>query len=212
VIICCISIDPLAAQTNPGDQYERRYPVTRTEVIPTSTIPLGNGHAFLGLEVQSNGDQDRVVVTFLDSKGTISSSYEYNYGDDVQILEAGDLIELSDGTLAFSAILAKDSLNKAITRIDRQGNIAWTELTGQESDNNNLRSSKSVLLEVPNEKIWHAHIVDAIGSTTDIQITEFDFLGNKTAIRTLNVGTDNRPVSDEDILDMSLAIDSTVTW
>jgi len=198
--------------SEPGDQYERIYPARGLDITTSAVYPNGRGHVMLGLEIRQDTTQERLLVTFLDFKGTISNSIEITYGDsiDVDILEAGDVIRLSDGTYAFSAILDKDSLNKAVTRIDGQGNIAWTELTGQETDTKDLRRSNSILLEIPGEKIWHAHIVDGLGSTTQLQITEFEFDGTQNFVRTLNISSDGRAALDEDLFEMALAIDSTI--
>lgn len=197
--------------SEPGDQYERIYRARGLDFETSAVFPNGNGHVMLGLEIQQDTLQERVIVTFLDFKGTISNSLEFTYDStDVRILEAGDIIRLSDDTYAFSAILDKDSLNKAITRIDAQGNIAWTELTGQESDTPDLRRSNSVLVEIPGEKIWHAHIIDGLGSTTQLQITEFEFDGTKNFVRTLNLNSEDRLVLDEDLFEMAVGIDSTI--
>lgn len=196
----------------PGDKYERIYQLSGLEVQPSSFATLGGSHVVLGLEIMDNGDQEHVNISFFDFKGTVDNSFEISFGDSLQvdILQAGDVIPLSDGTFVFSAILDQDSLNKVVTRIDSRGNVVWSEITGQFGDSKDLRSSKSVLIELPHEKIWHAHIVDAVGSSTDLQITEFAFDGTKNFVRTLNIGTDDRPISDEDLIEMKLAIDSTV--
>jgi len=198
--------------SDPGDQYERIYTAQGFDAVTSAVYPNGNGHVMLGLEILQDSIQERVLVTFLDFKGTISNSIEFTYGDsiDVDILEAGDIIRLSDDTYVFSAILDKDSLNKAVTRIDGQGNVVWTELTGQESDTRDLRRSNSVLVEIPGEKIWHAHIIDGIGSSTQLLITEFEFDGTQNFTRTLNLSSEDRLVLDEDLFEMAVAIDSSI--
>ena len=162
------SADMIHAQEAPfseaGDQYERIYPAPGIDVVTSAVIPNGSGHVMLCLEILQDTTEERLIITFLDFKGTISNSLEITYDStDVEILEAGDIMRLSDDTFVFSAILDKDSLNKAVTRIDALGNVAWTHLVGQETDTRDLRRSNSVLVEIPGEKIWHAHIIDGLG-------------------------------------------------
>ena len=209
------SADMIHAQEAPfseaGDQYERIYPAPGIDVVTSAVIPNGSGHVMLCLEILQDTTEERLIITFLDFKGTISNSIEITYDStDVEILEAGDIMRLSDDTFVFSAILDKDSLNKAVTRIDALGNVAWTHLVGQETDTRDLRRSNSVLVEIPGEKIWHAHIIDGLGSTTELQITEFEFDGTINFVRTLNLTSDNNIVLDEDLFEMAVGIDSTI--
>lgn len=192
------------------DQFERRYPVIQTNVETASLTAAGNGYASLGVEIDTEGDRDNVIVTFFDKKGTISTSISVSYGDTVKVIDAGEIVRLADGNFAFSAVLNKDSLNKVITYISSQGNVAWTTLLGQVTDEKELASEPSVLLDVPTNHIFHAHTVGAENNTTDIQLTSLNYLGEIEFDRTISLQTPAANSLNERFIEMKVGIDSTL--
>jgi len=118
------------------DLFERLYTTTNTDVLATSLHEAGTGFLMLSLQINNDGDNESINLTRLDAKGTISWSQEYDYDidDEVFISELGEVELLPDGSIMFSALLQQDSLNKLVTRVTSDGNVLWTRLTGQASD------------------------------------------------------------------------------
>ena len=121
---------------NGQDLFERLYTTTNTDVLSTSLHQAGTGFLMLGVQINEDGDNQSINLTSLDAKGTINWSQEYDYDidDEVFISELGEVELLPDGTIMFSALLQQDSLNKLVTRVTSDGNVLWTRLTGQASD------------------------------------------------------------------------------
>lgn len=170
----------------------------------------GSGYVFIGVEVDENGRRENVNFTLLDKKGTISTSQSIFYNDTIQIKNAGEVIRLSDGTFVFSAVLAKDSLNKVISRIDNFGNIFWTVTTGVETDFRTLAEAPSPILEVPTEKIFHAHIISSSANNNDIQLTGINFDGTVDFVQRIALQQKDNTDLDERIIKMKLSADSTI--
>ena len=118
------------------DLFERLYTTTDTDVLSTSLHQAGTGFLMLSLQINEDGENEAINLTSLDAKGTINWSQEYDYDidDDVFISELGEVELLPDGSIMFSALLQQDSLNRLVTRVDSDGNVLWTRLTGQATD------------------------------------------------------------------------------
>ena len=115
----------LSTQLFGQDQFERLYATTNTDILSTSLHELGSGFLMLSLQINEEGENEKINLTSLNQKGTINWSMEYDYDleEDVFISELGEVEALIDGTIAFSALLQKDSLNKVVTVVDGQGNF-----------------------------------------------------------------------------------------
>ena len=128
----------ILANNNLGaqDLFERLYTTTETDVLSTSLHQAGTGFLMLSLQIDEDGENEAINLTSLDAKGTINWSQEYDYDieDDVFISELGEVELLPDGSIMFSALLQQDSLNRLVTRVDSDGNVLWTRLTGQTTD------------------------------------------------------------------------------
>ena len=197
------------------EQFERRYPLQRTDVITSAMETVGEGYATIGVEINQQDERENLNLVFFDKKGTIDRSISFFYGDTVTnedffVQQAGDIIRLETGNFVISAILDKDSENKAISLINSGGSIAWTLLTGKDGDTKNLRSSQSLLLELPGEKILHSHIVSGANNTTDIQLTRLNFLGEIEHTNTFSLERPNGGQLNEDFIHMQFGIDSTI--
>ncbi len=196
----------LGFSLNGQDNFERRYPVQDFDVVTSDLDAVGSGYAILSTEVNTDGERDKVNLTFLDKKGTITRSISIVYGDSVLVKDAGEVITLSDGTFAISAVLDKDSLNKVISRLDNFGNHFWTVITGQESDLKTLPDSNSVLVDVPGDRIFHIGSVQGANSTRDLQLTSISYFGEIEFVKKLSLGSD----LNEHIMQTHLALDSTI--
>ncbi len=192
------------------ERFERRYPVISSSVTSNSLATAGQGYASLGIEVNLDDEKENINVTFFDKKGTVNNSVSVFYGDSIKIQRAGQIIRLADGTYLFSAVLAKDSLNKVITRIDGFGNHFWTVITGVETDLQSLSSAPSLVMEVPIEKIYHAHVISGENNTTDVQLTSIDYNGEIEFVRRISFDDGSGTPVNERFLRMQLAADSTI--
>ncbi len=217
-LVFLISAESIVAQAIPQDQFQRRFQLNNSEVLNSSIITTGTSYATNGVQINSDDERENIIITTHDKKGTINNSFALDFvrhgdrivGNEVLIKEAGDIIQLGDGTFAISTILDKDSLNKAITRMDGRGNIVWTTLTGQERDLKNLRSSRSLLLDVPTLRIFHTHVISSGDGSTDIQLTSLNYRGEEEFVKTFMMERSNGAAINEDFIDMQLAADSTI--
>ncbi len=118
------------------DRFERLYTTNETDVLSSSLHEIGGGYLILSLEINEDSEREFINLSRLDQKGNVDWTKEYDYDieEDVFISELGEVEFLSDGTIAFSALLQKDSLNRLITRVDANGNVLWTFLAGNEDD------------------------------------------------------------------------------
>ena len=161
----------------------------------------------LGKEIRENELSENLVFALLDSKGTLTRNNAFFYGDTIEIKNSGDLIRLDDGNFVVSVALKKDSLNKVISYVSSFGDIFWNRTTGQVTDlDADLPVSKSTLLNVPHERIFHADITSGNNSTTDILLTGMNYWGDLEFVRTISLGND----INEQILDMRIGVDSTI--
>jgi hypothetical protein len=131
------------------ERFERMYRAGGTEIISSSLHANGEGFLILSLEVDDQGENTFINLSSLNPKGNVDWSMKYDYDDeDLYISELGEVEILADGSIAFSAYLQKDSLNKMITNVQSDGNINWTILTGNMTDkasDNGQRSNLSTL-------------------------------------------------------------------
>ncbi len=150
--ICLLSTVSLTAQ----DQFERLY-TTTDNVLSTSLHELGSGYLMLSLQINDEGENEKINLTNLDQKGTINWSNEYDFDleEDVFISELGEVEVLYDGTIAFSALLQKDSLNKLVVKVDNQGNVLWTKLTGEAEDTFRDNGFRSNLVSMETSGVLH---------------------------------------------------------
>lgn len=127
------------------ERFERMYRAGGTDVLSSALHEKGSGYFVLSVEINDESENAFINLTSLNNKGTIDWSMTYDYDeDDLFISELGEVEILGDGSIAFSAFLQKDSLNKVVTNVDPMGNVRWSILTGIESDvfsDNGLRSN-----------------------------------------------------------------------
>ncbi len=168
----------LTTQLYGQDQFERLYTTTNTDILSTSLHELGNGYLMLSLQINDKGENEKINLTSLDQKGTINWSMEYDYDleEDVFIAELGEVEALIDGTIAFSALLKKDSLNKVVTVVDGQGNHLWTRLTGNIDDIFDDNSFRSNLVSV--DDLGFIHVTNSISNNqSDLFLSAYYLAG-----------------------------------
>lgn len=213
-LVSLVLLMVLGYTTQAQDQFERRYPLQQTDVITSAMEPVGEGYVTIGVEINQQDERDNMNLVFFNSKGNIDQSVSFFYRDTVAneeffVAQAGDVIRF-DNNFIISAILDKDSENKAISLINQGGSIAWTVLTGKDGDTKDLRSSQSLLLELPDQKILHSHVVSGANNTTDIQLTRLNIFGEIEHTNTFGLELPNGRQLNEDFIQMQMGLDSMI--
>lgn len=206
LIVGIFLISPSFGQEN----FERRYPAIGLDIISTSLTARGSGNVMLSTQSFADTEKAFLNLAFLSEKGNLSNERRLIYGDSIEIKEVGEIVLLDDGRMALSAVLEKDSLNKVVTYFDGNGNVFWTTLIGQYSDNNNSLPSRSLLLNAPHERILHAHIVDGDANSSDILLTSLAYDGSIFFNKKISLALPNNANVNERLMEMELGIDSTI--
>ena len=152
-IICSLLSLSLLAQ----EQFERRYATPAETFITTSMAQKGSGYLLLSIEVDDEGLWPQLNLTDFDSKGDINWSNNILLGDTAYIREIGEVVNTPSGLIALSAVLQKDSLNKAIVLVDADGNHIWTRIMGQDQDLNAQPPGRSNLVSLNDRYLIHTN-------------------------------------------------------
>lgn len=178
--------------TTAQERFERMYRAGGIEILTSALHEYGDGYLVLGLEFDQDGETPYINLSKLDNKGTIDWSMSYDYSDkDIFISELGEVEVLADNSIAFSAYLQKDSLNKLVTNVDGSGNVRWTILTGRENDVFSGNGNRSNLINLNNPGILHV-TTERTENRNDVFLSQISLSGeltwgqSLTAMDTLN--------------------------